>query len=49
MFPHSTEGIFESVNIPILQPADVADIVDLSLAGFALSLVDAVTPTVKTV
>jgi indolepyruvate ferredoxin oxidoreductase len=37
VFPHSTEGIFESVNIPILQPADVQDIVDLGLAGIAMS------------
>ena len=37
VFPHATEGIFQSVNIPILQPADVAEILDFSLAGFALS------------
>ena len=37
VFPHSTEGIFESVNIPVLQPADVADIIDLGLAGIAMS------------
>ena len=33
VFPHQTDGIFESVNIPVLQPADVADILDLGLAG----------------
>jgi len=37
VFPHTTDGIFESVNIPVLQPADVADIIDLGLAGLALS------------
>lgn len=37
VFPHSTEGIFESVNMPILQPADVQDIIDLGLAGIAMS------------
>ena len=37
VFPHTTEGIFESVNIPILQPADVQDIIDFGLAGIALS------------
>ncbi len=37
VFPHTTEGIFESVNIPILQPADVQDILDFGLAGIALS------------
>ncbi len=37
VFPHTTEGIFESVNIPVLQPADVQDIIDFGLAGIALS------------
>ena len=37
VFPHSTDGIFQSVNIPVLVPADVQDIVDLGLAGIALS------------
>ena len=37
VFPHQTDGIFQSVGIPILVPADVQDIVDLSLAGLALS------------
>ena len=37
VFPHTTDGVFESVNMPILQPADVADILDLGLAGIALS------------
>ena len=37
VFPHSTDGIFQSVNIPVLVPADVQDILDLGLAGIALS------------
>ncbi len=37
VFPHQTDGIFQSVNIPVLVPADVQDIIDLSLAGLALS------------
>ena len=37
VFPHQTEGIFESVAIPILQPADVQEIVTLGLAGIAMS------------
>ncbi len=37
VFPHQTDGIFQSVNIPVLVPADVQDIVDFALAGIALS------------
>ena len=37
VFPHSTDGIFESVLIPVLQPADVQEIVEYGLAGLALS------------
>jgi indolepyruvate ferredoxin oxidoreductase len=36
-YPHQTEPIFHSAMIPILVPADVADILDLGLAGLALS------------
>ena len=49
VFPHSTDGIFESVNIPVLVPADVADILDLSLAGFALSRFSGVWIGLKTI
>ncbi len=37
VFPHSTDGIFQSVNIPVLVPADAQDILDFGLAGIALS------------
>jgi indolepyruvate ferredoxin oxidoreductase len=37
IFPHQTDGIFQSVNMPILQPASVGEILSLGLAGFALS------------
>ena len=37
VFPHQTDGIFESVQIPVLQPADVQEIIDLGLAGIAMS------------
>jgi indolepyruvate ferredoxin oxidoreductase len=37
MFPHQTDGIFQSVNMPVLQPADVREILELGLAGLALS------------
>lgn len=37
MFPHQTDGIFQSVMMPVLQPASVAEILSLGLAGIALS------------
>jgi len=37
VFPHQTDGIFQSTLIPILQPASVSEILSLGLAGFALS------------
>ncbi len=37
VFPHQTDGIFQAVNIPVLQPADAQDILDLGLAGIAMS------------
>jgi len=37
MFPHQTDGIFQSVMMPVLQPASVKDILTLGLAGYALS------------
>jgi indolepyruvate ferredoxin oxidoreductase len=37
MFPHQTDGIFQSVNMPVLQPANVSDILTLGMAGIALS------------
>ncbi len=49
VFPHSTEGIFESVNMPILQPADVQDIVDLGLAGIAMSRFSGLWVALKTI
>ena len=36
-YPHQTEHVFESVFIPVLNPASVQDIVDFGLAGIALS------------
>ena len=36
-FPHQTDQIFEAVMMPVLQPADVGDILTLGLAGLALS------------
>ena len=36
-YPHQTEHVFEGVFIPVLNPASVQDILDLGLAGIALS------------
>ena len=37
MFPHQTDHIFESVMMPILNPATVAEFLEFGLAGFELS------------
>ncbi|MCC2658375.1 MAG: pyruvate ferredoxin/flavodoxin oxidoreductase [Panacagrimonas sp.] len=37
VFPHQTDGIFQAVSMPILQPASVEEILRLGLAGFAMS------------
>ncbi|MES3021492.1 MAG: indolepyruvate ferredoxin oxidoreductase family protein [Pseudomonadota bacterium] len=37
MYPHQTDGIFHSASMPVLQPASVAEVVELGLAGIALS------------
>ena len=49
VFPHETDGIFQSVNIPVLQPADAQDILDLGLAGIALSRYAGVWVALKTI
>ncbi len=36
-YPHQTEHVFQGVFIPVLNPASVQDILDLGLAGIALS------------
>lgn len=37
MYPHQTDGIFQSASIPVLQPASVQEVIQLGLAGFAMS------------
>src|SRR5690606_15235429 len=37
MYPHQTDGIFQSASMPVLQPGSVEDILHLGLAGFELS------------
>ncbi len=49
VFPHQTDGIFQSVQIPVLVPADVQDIIDLSLAGLALSRYSGLWIALKTI
>ncbi len=36
-YPHQTEFLFQNVFIPVLNPGSVQDIIDLGLAGYALS------------
>ena len=36
-FAHQTDQIFEAVMMPVLQPADAAEIIEFGLAGIALS------------
>ncbi|VWX54116.1 indolepyruvate ferredoxin oxidoreductase family protein [Novosphingobium sp. 9U] len=49
MFPHQTDGIFQSVMMPVLQPADVSEILTLGLAGIALSRFSGVWVAMKTI
>ena len=49
VFPHATDGIFQSVHIPVLVPADAQEILDLGLAGIALSRYAGVWVALKTI
>jgi indolepyruvate ferredoxin oxidoreductase len=49
MFPHQTDGIFQSVNMPVLQPSDVREILTLGLAGIALSRFSGLWVAMKTI
>ena len=48
-FPHQTDQIFEAVMMPVLQPADVGDILTLGLAGLALSRFSGLWVALKTI
>ncbi|MDF2462886.1 MAG: indolepyruvate ferredoxin oxidoreductase [Ramlibacter sp.] len=37
MYPHQTDGIFQAVSMPVLQPASVSEVLEMGLAGIALS------------
>ncbi len=49
VFPHQTDQIFEAVMIPVLQPADVGEIIDLGLAGIAMSRFSGTWVALKTI
>ena len=49
VFPHQTDQVFESVMIPVLAPADAAEIVHFGLAGIAMSRFAGVWVALKTI
>ena len=49
MFPHQTDGIFQSVMMPVLQPAQVSEILSLGLAGIAMSRFSGLWVAMKTI
>jgi indolepyruvate ferredoxin oxidoreductase len=49
MFPHQTDGIFQSVMMPVLQPANVPEILTLGLAGIAMSRFSGLWVAMKTI
>ena len=48
-FPHQTDQIFEAVMMPVLQPADAAEIITYGLAGIALSRFSGLWVAMKTI
>lgn len=48
-FPHQTDGIFEAVHIPVLQPANVTEVFEFGLAGIALSRYSGLWVALKTI
>jgi indolepyruvate ferredoxin oxidoreductase len=49
MYPHQTDGIFQSTSIPVLQPATVSEVIEFGLAGIALSRFAGVWAGLKTI
>lgn len=37
MYPHHTDGIFQAVSMPVIQPSNLEELLTLGLAGIALS------------
>ena len=48
-FPHQTDQIFEAVMMPVLHPADMGEIIDLGLAGLAMSRFSGAWVALKTI
>lgn len=48
-FPHQTDQVFEGVQMPVLQPADVSEILEFGLAGIALSRFSGLWVAMKTI
>ncbi|MDR3511896.1 MAG: indolepyruvate ferredoxin oxidoreductase family protein [Caulobacteraceae bacterium] len=48
-FPHQTDGIFQAVSMPVLQPSSLPEILSLGLAGFALSRFSGLWVAMKTI
>ena len=48
-FPHQTDQVFEAVMMPVLQPADAAEIIEYGLAGIALSRFSGLWVAMKTI
>ncbi len=49
MYPHQTDGIFQSASIPILQPANLEEILAFGLAGIAMSRFSGLWVCLKTI
>ncbi len=49
MFPHQTDGIFQSVMMPVLQPSNISEILSLGLAGISMSRFSGLWVSMKTV
>ncbi len=47
-YPHQTEYVFQNCFIPVLNPASVQDVIDLGLAGYAMSRFSGVWVAMKT-
>ncbi|WP_454735214.1 indolepyruvate ferredoxin oxidoreductase family protein [Cupriavidus necator] len=48
-FPHQTDGIFHSASIPVLQPGNVREVIELGLAGIAMSRFSGLWVSLKTI
>ncbi len=48
-FPHQTDQVFEAVMMPVIQPADVAEIIEFGLAGLAMSRFTGLWVAMKTI